>query len=179
IGLGSILVRSDGDPAALAQPLRRAIREIDAGVPLFGIEPLARTLSNSTAQRRFTTLVLGVFAAVALLLAIVGVHGVLSYTVAQRTREIGIRMALGAERHHVRSLVLRQGVRLAAVGLGLGALGALALSQLLRTLLFGVGRADPVTFAGVAVILGGVALLASWLPARRAYRTDPALVLKE
>jgi len=179
IGLGSILVRTTGDPNALAPVVRRIVAEVDPGVPLFGIEPLARTLSNSTAERRFTTLVLGMFAAVALLLAVVGVHGVLSYTVAQRTREIGIRMALGADRGQVRSLVLGQGVRLAAVGLGLGGLGALALSQVLRTMLFGVGRADPVTFVGVAGLLGGVALLASWLPARRASRTDPAVVLKE
>ncbi len=179
IGVGSILVRTAGDPSALVPQVRRVVAEIDPLVPLFGMEPLALTLSKSNAQRRFTTLVLGVFAAVALILAVVGVHGVLSYTVAQRTREIGIRMALGADRRQVRTLVLGQGVRLAGIGLGLGLVGALALSRGLRSMLFGVGRADPVTFVGVAAILGGVALLASWLPARRASRTDPAVVLKE
>jgi predicted permease len=176
---GSILVRTAGDALELAPTVRRVVQEIDAGLPLFGIEPLERTLVNSNAQRRFTMLVLGAFAGLALVLAIVGVHGVLSYTVAQRSREIGIRMALGADRRQVRSLVLGEGALLAGLGLLLGTLGALALSRVLRTMLYGVGRADPITLAAVAAILGGVALLASWAPARRAASTDPAVVLKE
>jgi putative ABC transport system permease protein len=176
---GSILVRTTGDARDLAPTVRRVVQEIDAGLPLFGIEPLERTLVNSNAQRRFTMLVLGAFAGLALLLAIVGVHGVLSYTVAQRSREIGIRMALGADRRQVRSLVLGEGALLAGLGLLLGTLGALALSRILRTMLYGVGRADPITLGAVAAILGGVALLASWAPARRAAGTDPAVVLKE
>jgi predicted permease len=178
VGIGSILVRTAGDPAALTEGVRRMIYEIDPEVPLFGIEPLAQTLSNSAAERRFTTVALGAFAGLALLLAIVGVHGVLSYTVARRSREIGIRMALGADRARVRSLVLGQGATLVGVGLTLGMLGALALSQVLRTMLFGVGRNDPITLAGVILILGGVALLASWLPARRATRVDPVVALR-
>jgi putative ABC transport system permease protein len=176
---GSILVRTTGDPRDMGPTVRRVLREIDAGLPLFGIEPLEYTLVNSNAQRRFTMLVLGAFAGLALVLAIVGVHGVLSYTVAQRSREIGIRMALGADRRQVRSLVLGEGALLAGLGLLLGALGALALAGVLRTMLYGVGRADPITLAAVAAVLGAVALLASWAPARRAAGTDPAVVLKE
>jgi predicted permease len=176
---GSILVRVERDPAALAPALRAAVREVEPGLALYGVEPLVETLSQSIAQRRFTMLVLGAFAAVALLLAVVGVHGVLSYTVAQRNREIGIRMALGADRQNVGRLVVRQGARLALGGLGLGVLGALAVSRVLTTLLFGVAPSDPVTLASVALTLGGVALLASWLPARRAARVDPMVVLRE
>ena len=124
-------------------------------------------------------LVLGVFAAVALLLAIIGVHGVLSYTVAQRTREIGIRMALGADRSDVRGLVVTQAARLAALGLTLGLLGALGVSRALSTLLYGVGATDPATFAEVAVVLGAVALVASYLPARRATKVSPVEALRE
>ena len=175
---GSILVRVDRDPAALATTLRQVVREIEPALALYAMEPLTETLSKSTAERRFTMLVLGVFAGVALLLAMVGVHGVLSYSVAQRTRELGIRMALGADRRAMRSLVLRQGAKLALMGLGLGVLGALALTRLLGNLLYGVGPGDPLTLITVLLLLGGLALVASWLPARRAANTDPAVVLR-
>ncbi|HLB36717.1 MAG TPA: ABC transporter permease [Gemmatimonadales bacterium] len=177
-GSHSLLVRATGDPVALAPVVRRVVRELDPALPLFGVEPLERTLANSVGQRRFTMLVLGLFAAVALLLAAVGVHGVLSYTVAQRTREIGIRMALGADLREVRRLVLGQGARLAAIGLGLGLLGALALSRLLSALLYGTGADDPATYASVALALGAVALLATYLPARRATRVHPVEALR-
>jgi putative ABC transport system permease protein len=176
---GSILIRVAGDPAASVPALRRVIREIEPDVALSGIEPMTETLSQSLAQRRFTMLVLGAFAAVALALAIVGVHGVLSYTVAQRQREIGIRMALGADRQRVGRLVVGQGMRLALSGLAIGLLGALALSRVLTALLYGVSPGDPVTLLSVAGGLGGVALLASWLPARRAARVDPIVVLNQ
>ncbi len=174
---GSLMVRVSGDPADLASSVRGIVRDLDSALPLFGVEPLARTLAESTGQRRFTMLVLGVFALLALLLAAIGVHGVLSYSVAQRTREIGIRMALGANRGQIRGMVLRQGAALAAVGLGVGILGALGISQLLATLLFGVGPFDPATLALVATCLGGVALVASWLPARKASGVEPAVTL--
>jgi putative ABC transport system permease protein len=177
-GAHSLMLRVRGDPAALTAPVRAIVRDLDPGLPLFGVEPLALTLSHSVGQRRFTMLVLGLFAAVALLLAAVGVHGVLSYTVAQRTREIGIRMALGADRRAVGSLVVSQGVRLTAGGLVAGLAGALALSRVLVSLLYGVGAGDPLTFAGVALVLGAVALFACWLPAWRASRVDPMVALR-
>ena len=178
VGSGSIMVRSARDPALLVESVRRVIHTIDPEVPLFGVEPLAQTLTNSASERRFTTLVLGAFAGVALVLALVGVHGVLSYSVARRNREIGIRMALGADRARVRALVLGEGATLAALGLGLGLLGALALTGVLRTMLYGVGQSDLLTFGGVALALGAVALLASWLPARRATGVDPMIALR-
>ena len=176
---GSILVRVEGDPAAFAPALRRAVREIEPGLVLSGVEPLVETVSQSVAQRRFTMLVLGAFATVALLLAMVGVHGVLSYTVAERNREIGIRMALGADRDEVGRLIVGQGARLALGGIGIGVLGSLGVSRLLSALLYGVRPGDPATLVSVALALGGVALLASWLPARRAARVDPMVVLRE
>src|SRR5262245_6865036 len=177
-GSHSLLVRVDGDPGMFAGSLRSVVREMDPALPLFDVEPLVRTLSNSVAQRRCTMLVLGAFAAVALLLAVVGVHSVLSYTVAQRTREIGVRMALGADARGVRALVVREGVALAAGGVALGGLGALATSRLLTTLLYGVSARDPLTFAGVALLLGVVGIIASYLPARRAAKVDPMVALR-
>ena len=175
---GSILVRVNGDPTSVTSALRAAVREVDPTVPLHAIEPLTVTLSHSTAQRRFTMLVLGVFAAIALVLAMIGVHGVLSYTVAQRTREIGIRMALGADRQTVRGLVLGQGARLVAAGLAIGLAGAVGISRLLSSLLYGVHPNDPMTLLLVAGGLGAVALVASWLPARRAAGVDPVVALR-
>ena len=175
---GSILVRVAGEPTAFAAGLRSVVRAVDPDVPLFGVEPLATTLSHSTGQRRFTMLVLGSFAGVALLLAMIGVHGVLSYTVAQRTREIGIRMALGADRRSVRSLVLGQGARMVMAGLGIGVVGAFAGARWLGSLLYGVAPRDPLTFGAVALALGVVALVASWLPARRAMRVEPSEALR-
>ncbi len=174
----SLLVRASADPAAIAPAVRAIVRELDPALPLFAVEPLDRTLSNSVAQRRFTMVVLGGFAAVALLLAVVGVHGVLTYTVAQRTREIGIRMALGAGLRQVRALVMSQGVLLASAGLALGLLGALVVTRLLSTLLFGVTPRDPTTFVGVALIIAATALFATYLPARRATRVQPVEALK-
>jgi predicted permease len=177
-GSYSVLVRVNGDPAAVAPSLRAVVRELDPALPLFGVELLEQTLANSLGQRRFTMVVLGTFALVAFLLAAIGVHGVLSYVVAQRTREIGIRMALGADRGSVRGMVLRQGTALAIVGLTLGLLGALAISRVLSTLLYGVGARDPATFATAALLLGAVALLATYLPAGRAARVDPVEALR-
>ncbi len=177
-GNHSLLVRVTGDPTALAPALRSIVRDLDPALALFGVEPLAQTLSSSMGQRRFTMLVLGIFAAVALVLAAVGVHGVLSYTVAQRTREIGIRMALGANPAGVRALVVSQGIVLTIRGLALGLIGALAVTRILSSLLYGVSAYDPVTFAGVALALGGVALVASWFPARRAAGVDPMVALR-
>ena len=174
----AILVRTTGD-AMLAAPLvRQAVREVDPQLALFGIEPMEETIQGTLAQRRFTMLVLLTFALSALVLAAVGVHGVLSYTVAQRTREIGIRVALGADLAMIRRLVLGDGARLAFVGVGLGVIGAFALSQAMRSLLFGVSSTDPATFVVVVLLLSVVALVASWFPARRAARVDPVEALR-
>jgi putative ABC transport system permease protein len=174
----AVLVRTAGDPAAIAPALRQIVRDIDPLLPLFGVEPLVETIGNTQAQRRFTMGLLVAFAGVALVLAMVGVHGVLSHAVAQRTREIGIRVALGANLGSVREMVFTQSGTLVALGVGIGLVGALALSQLLATLLFGVGARDIVTFLVVPAALAGVAAIATWLPARRAVRVDPMVALR-
>jgi putative ABC transport system permease protein len=174
----AVLVRTAGDPSALAPALRQIVRDIDPQLPLFGLEPLTDTIGNTQAQRRFTMALLVAFAGVALVLAMVGVHGVLSHAVAQRTREIGIRVALGANVGSVREMVFTQSGALVALGVGIGLVGALALSQLLATLLFGIGARDVVTFLVVPAMLAGVAAIATWLPARRAVRVDPMVALR-
>jgi putative ABC transport system permease protein len=174
----AVLVRTAGDPAAIAPALRQIVRDIDPLLPLFGVEPLVDTIGNTQAQRRFTMVLLVAFAGVALVLAMVGVHGVLSHAVAQRTREIGIRVALGANLRTVRELVFTQSGTLVGAGIGIGLVGALALSQLLQTLLFGVGSRDLATFLVVPVALAAVAAIATWLPARRAMKVDPIVALR-
>lgn len=174
----SILVKTQGDPALLAATVRRIVREIDPQLPLFGVEPLAKTLQNTTGQRRFTMVVLVIFASAALLLAVIGVHGVLSYAVSQRTREIGIRIALGADAHGVQALVVGQGARLTALGLLLGLGGAFALTGALSSLLFGISARDPLTFVLAPALLGVVAIAATYLPARRASRTNPLTAIR-
>jgi len=174
----AVLVRMAGDASAAAPLIRRVFRDVDPQLALFGVEPLEETIRGTMAQRRFTMLVLALFALAALALAVVGVHGVLSYAVAQRTREIGIRVALGADLDRIRRLVLSDGARLAAMGVGSGLVGAFALARVMRTLLFGVTAHDPLTLVGIALLLALVALLASWLPARRAARVDPVEALR-
>lgn len=174
----AVLVRVSGD-ASLAAPLvRRAIHDVDPQLAVYGVEPLEETVSGTMSERRFTMLVLAIFALAALALAIIGVHGVLSYAVAQRTREIGIRVALGADFTRIRRLILSDGIRLSILGVGIGLFGAVALARVMRSLLFGVGTYDPTTFVGVSFVLGGVALVASWLPARHAARMDPIEALR-
>jgi putative ABC transport system permease protein len=177
-GSGVLLVRTTGDPATLATAVTGAIHEIDRGLAVFAVEPMEATVSRSIAQRRFTMLLLGLLAAVALLLAAVGIHGVLSYGVSQRRREIGIRMALGARSSDMVGLVVREGVALAAIGLALGLAGAFALTRFLTSQLFGVAPTDPATFAAVAVLLALVALAATAAPARRAAAVDPMVALR-
>jgi ABC-type antimicrobial peptide transport system permease subunit len=139
---------------------------------------MTETMAKSNAERRFTMIILGIFAGVTLLLAVIGVHGLLSYTVAQRTRELGIRMALGADSRNVRRLVLGQGARLALVGIGLGLVGAFATTRVLTSLLYGTSPGDPFALAAAILTLAAVTLVASWIPARRAAGTDPAVVLR-
>lgn len=177
-GAGVLLVRSGGDPAALSQAVRQAIHERDAELAVFGVEPLERTMSRSVGERRFTMSLLVLLAGVALMLAAIGVHGVLSYGVSQRTREIGIRLALGARPDGVRRAVIREGLVIAAGGLALGSVTAYGTARLFRNLLFDVTPGDPATFAGVAAFLAAVAIAASYFPARRATQVDPVVALR-
>jgi len=174
----ALIVRTAGDPLAIISSLRAAVREIDPALPVFGAEPLTQTLSRSVGEQRFMMLLLGIFASLALTLSAIGVHGVLSYTVAQRTREIGIRVALGAAPERVTRLVLGQGAALTAIGLAVGLGLALLFARSLAELLFGVTATDPMTFAVVLIVLGAVATLATWLPARRAAHVDPLVALR-
>jgi putative ABC transport system permease protein len=139
---------------------------------------MEQLLSDSLARRRFAVVALGLFALVAMILAAVGIYGVISYSVTQRTREIGIRMALGAGRGDVLRMIVRQGMLLAVVGVGLGLAGALGVTRLMESLLFGVGATDPLTFVGIAILLGSVALIACYIPARRATKVDPMVALR-
>ena len=132
----------------------------------------------TTGERRFALALLGCFAAAALVLAAVGVYGVVAYGVSQRTHEIGVRMALGAERRAILGLVLKEGMAMAIVGVGAGLLGAFALARLLQGMLFGIGAADPLTYAATAAVMSGVALVATWVPARRATRVEPTAALR-
>jgi len=177
-GAGVLLVRTAADPSSLATAVTSAIHEIDPGLAVFAIEPLDETMSRSIGQRRFTMSLLAIFAFIALLLAAIGIHGVLSYGVSQRRRELGIRMALGARQPDLVALVVRQGLALTAVGGVLGFVGALAFSRLLSAQLFGVTSSDPASFGAVAMLLGLVALAATLAPAYRAASVDPIVTLR-
>jgi putative ABC transport system permease protein len=175
---GVLLLKTSMDTAAAAASAERVIHDVDPGLAVFAVEPLERTLSRSVSQRRFTAFLLGTFALLTVVLAAIGVHGLLSYNVAQRRQEIGIRMALGAGRAAVLGLILREGFAIVAAGIFGGIAGAIALTRLLRALLFDVSPTDPVTFVVVAAILTGIALIATLLPARRASRVDPLPALR-
>jgi putative ABC transport system permease protein len=170
--------RASGDPMTNALSLRAARREADPDLPVSRLRSLEQVRNISVAPQRFNLLLFGLFAALALVLAAVGIYGVTAYSVAQRTREIGIRMAMGAQRGDVVGLVLGQGARHAARGVLLGLVGAFTLTRLMESLLYGVRPTDWITFASVSLILGGVALLACYLPARRAMHVDPTVALR-
>ena len=173
-----LIVHTSGDPNALAQAMLNSIRELDKGVPTPQTRTMETVLAASIAERRSNMMLLGIFALVALLLTAVGIYGVISYSVVQRTQEIGIRMALGAQSRDLLALVIGQGMRLVLIGLGIGLFGAIALTRVISTLLFGVGTKDPVTFVAVAALLSLVAFVACYIPARRATRVDPLLALR-
>jgi putative ABC transport system permease protein len=174
----SLVVRSQGDPGSPVPAIRAAVRDIDPGVPVYEVRLLTELLDSSMGARRFNMYLLGCFAATALALACVGLFSVLAYLVSQRTRDIGIRMALGATRRDVFRLVLGQGFTLAGIGCVLGIAGGAAAGRVLRGLLFSVGQTDPVTFAVMPLLLLGIALLACYAPARRAMRVDPLVALR-
>jgi putative ABC transport system permease protein len=172
-----VVMETAGDPAPVMASVRAIVRELRPDVPPV-LKTLETVVSTSVADRKFVLLLVAVFGGAALLLATLGVYSVISYIVTQRQKEIGVRIALGAQRGDVLGLVLRQGALLAVIGIAVGAVGALAMTRLLRGLVFGVSTTDPVAFAGVIVLLVSVALVASWLPARRAARVDPMNVLR-
>ena len=174
----AIFLRGRLDTVAIPDEVRAQVQAIDQTLPVFGAQTLTQTLSDSLAQRRFSMEMIGAFAAAALLLAAIGIYGVISYIVAARTHEIGIRLAFGASRSNIFSIVLRQGLGLAIVGATIGLFCALIVSHLMASLLYGIRPTDPLTFAAVAFLFIGVALLACYLPARRAMKVDPMVALR-
>ena len=173
-----LVVRTAGDPMSYANAVRKQVLALDRSQPVSEVRTMEQVLDATLGQRRLTMWLLGVFAGVALLLAVIGIYGVIAYSVAQRTQEVGIRMALGAQRGDILWLVVGQGLVLTLAGVGLGMIGALALTGVMKGLLFGVSATDPGTFVGVALLFVAVALLASYLPARRAARIDPMAALR-
>jgi putative ABC transport system permease protein len=174
----NLVVRSAVDPSSLSASIRAAVAAIDKDQPIFAIHTMQQLVNDSISTRRLTLVLLGIFSALALLLAAIGIYGVMAYSVALRTQEIGIRMALGAQRQDVLRLVLGQGARIAFFGVAIGLAAAAALARALSSLLFSVSASDPVTFAAVAVLLVAVTLLACYIPARRALRVDPIIALR-
>ena len=174
----SLVVRTRGEPAALIPLVKRAVWSVDKDQPITRVATMTELVSRSAAERRFALIVFEVFAAAALALAAIGLYGVLSGSVAERMREIGVRSALGASRAQILSLVVREGMGLTLVGVAIGLAGAAAATHALVTLLFGVSRLDPMTYAGVVVLLAGVSAVACWIPASRAARVDPAITLR-
>jgi putative ABC transport system permease protein len=172
------IARTTADPSSLAGAMRREIAAVDADLPVYDVRTMNQVIAESVAQRKFTMGLLAIFAFAALSLAALGLYGVLSYAVAQRTREIGVRMALGGRKLDVLRLVIGQGMKMAMIGALAGLVASLALTQLMKGLLYGVSASDPLTFAAVALLLAMVALLACWIPARRATKVDPMVALR-
>jgi putative ABC transport system permease protein len=174
----AIFLRGHLDRAAIPGGVREQVQSVDATLPVFGAQTVNETVSASLSERRFSMEIVALFALTALLLAGLGIYGVISYIVSERTHEIGIRLALGAERRSILQMVLRQGLRLALAGAAVGLVCALIVSHLMAGLLYGVRPTDPLTFVGVALLLIGVALLACYIPARRAILVDPLVALR-
>ena len=175
----SVVIRTTGNPTAALPAARDAVHSVDRNLPLSGVRTMEQLVDSSVGQRKLSMILLGVFSGIALLLASIGIYGVMSYSVAQRTRELGIRMALGAARSRVLTLVVSQGMALAAAGVAIGLVAAFGLTRLLTTQLFGIGATDPLTFGVVSALLAAVAFLASLLPAMRATRVDPVVALRD
>jgi putative ABC transport system permease protein len=174
----TLAIRTITAPESLTAAVQGQVREIDRDQPVTNVITMAETLSRSIWQPRLYTILFGVFASVALILASIGIYGVMSYSVTQRTHEVGIRMALGARPRDVLKMIVRQGMSLTAVGIGVGLIGAFLLTRLMSGLLYGVSATDPLTFILISLTLAGVALVACAVPARRATRVDPMIALR-
>jgi len=174
----TVLIRSDANPTQIVAAVRNQIRALDPAMAVYNIQTMQEHLRDAFFLPRLAATLFGVFGAIGLILAAVGLYGVMSYSVSRRTREIGIRMALGAQARQVQQLIVRQGMVLAAIAVVLGLPAAFALSKLFTSVLYGIHNDDPVTFAVVPLFLVAIALLACWLPARRAARVDPQIVLR-
>jgi ABC-type antimicrobial peptide transport system permease subunit len=175
----NVVVRAEADPAALTAEATAQIRGLDPDLPIYNVKTMQARVEESLARRRFAMLLLALFAALALGLASVGIYGVIAYMVNQGTREIGIRLALGASPRGIRRMVVRHGMTVALVGIAIGFAGAAVVAQAMENLLFGVRSFDVVTFTTVCVVLLAVAAIGSYVPARRAARIDPAISLRE
>jgi putative ABC transport system permease protein len=178
LAANALVVRTSVEPMSLATSVRNAIWAVDEDQPVAAIDTMDHIVSEAIARQRFSMLLLGIFAALALVLAAVGVYGVMSYSVAQRTHEIGIRMALGARRSDVLQMTIKQGLKLVSAGMMLGLAAAFLMTRVLASLLFGISATDPVTFIGISLVLFAVAIVASYVPALRATKVDPIIAVR-
>ena len=178
VGATTMVVRAEADPQKVISLVRRELQQLDPNLPIASARTLVERLSLALLPARIVASVLGGFGVVALLLAAIGIYGVMSYAVSKRTREIGVRMALGAQRVDVLKLVMGQGMTLTLIGVAIGLLAALGLTRWMKSVLYGVSATDPLTYAGVAALLTFVALLACYIPARRATKVDPMVALR-
>ncbi|HKP72898.1 MAG TPA: FtsX-like permease family protein, partial [Pyrinomonadaceae bacterium] len=174
----TVVVRTKVEPMSLSQAVREAVWKVDKDQPVWKVRTVDALMAYNVADKRFLMLLMVVFAALALTITAVGLYGVVNYTVGRRTHEIGIRMALGARTRDVLKLVVSQGMRLTLVGVGVGLIASFVLTRFIRSLLFGVSATDALTFTSVSALLGGVALLACYIPARRATKVDPSIALR-
>lgn len=173
-----VYLRTSGDPGTLGEAIRHEVQAVDPGVPVYGIRTMDEVVGKNLAARRFALELLGLFAAVAFLIAAIGIYGVMAYTFSRRTGEIGLRMALGAQRSDIFKTVLREGAAIVVFGVAAGLIGSAMLTQSLRTLLFDIKPTDPLTFGVITALLSVVALLACFIPAQRAIRIDPLVALR-
>jgi putative ABC transport system permease protein len=175
----AIYLRTGTDPGMLGDAIRGEVQSVDPGIPVFAVRTLNDVVAKSLADRRFALTILAIFAGIALLLASIGIYGVMAYTFSQRTHEIGVRVALGAQRSDILRMALGEGMLLVAIGLGVGLIGAAIVTRFLRSMLYSVTATDPLTFASIALLLAAVALLACFIPAQRATQVDPLVALRE
>src|SRR5207302_11322678 len=178
VAANALIGRTGVEPMSIATSIRDARWAVDKDQPVANVDTMDHIVSEAIARQRFSMLLLGIFAALALILAAVGIYGVMSYSVAQRIHEIGIRMALGARRTDVLKMIVNQGLKLVSIGMMLGLAAAFLLTRVLASLLFGISATDPITFIGISVVLLAVAILASYLPALRATKVDPIIALR-